>query len=137
MLSRIGLAADRPWLIWILLLASGQAADLATTRVDISRGAMEANATVAHLLGVGGFPLVLLVKLAMVLAMGLVILLVQRYTAAEPGGRGRLARTVVWRGLQLCVVVLTITALHNVVVLAQLQGWPAPDVLTALPSLGG
>lgn len=135
MLSRLGLSADRPWLIWILLLASGQAADLATTRVDISRGALEANATVAHLLHTGGFPLVLLVKLSMVVAMSLIVLMVHRYTGSEPGARGRTARTIVWRGLQLCVVVLTVTALHNVVVLAQLQGWPAPNILTALPSL--
>ncbi len=129
MLSRIGLSADRPWLIWILLLASGQAADLWTTRVDIQRGAMEANATVANLMHVGGFGLVTLVKLSMVLAMLLVVILVHRYTGAEPGKRGRTARTVVWRGLQLCVVVLTFTALHNVFVLAELQGWMTSSIL--------
>ena len=128
MLSRIGLSGDRPWLVWIALLASSQVADLLTTRVDLSRGALEANATVAGLLHMGGFALVLFVKLAMVLAMALIVLLVHRYTGAQPGPRGRMVRGVVWRGLQLCVVVLTLTDLNNIVVLAQMQGWPAPNI---------
>lgn len=117
------------------MLASGQAADIWTTRVDLSRGALEANATVASLLHLGGFWLVFLVKAAMVIAMLLVIVMVHRYTGATPGRRGQRVRNFAWRGLQFCVVILTVTALHNVVVLAELQGWPAPNLLGALPIL--
>ena len=116
---------SRPWLVWILLLACGQAADLLTTRVDIARGAREGNAVVANLLVSGGFEAVVAVKLALVLAMILIVLIVRRYAEAHPGGRAQMATSVAWRGLQLSVLAVTITSLHNVAVLAQIQGWGA------------
>lgn len=131
MLSRWRRATDRPWLIWILLLACGQAADLATTRVDLSFGALEGNATVANLMHAGGLPLVSAVKLLMVLAMAVIVAMVLRHTASDDG-KAVLVRKVVWRGLQFCVFVLMATDVHNVLVLAAIQGWPAPGLLTAI-----
>ena len=131
MLSPLLRVRDRPWLSWILLLACGEAADLATTKVDIARGALEGNGTVVNLMQAGGFGLVFGVKLLMVLAMVGIVLLVLRYTSSQ-GGQGHVVRRVVWHGLQLCVVVLMVTDMHNAVVLAQIQGWPAPGLLTVL-----
>ena len=120
-------------MIWVLLLTGGQAADLLTTRVDMSQGAVEGNWLAAALLDAGGLPLLVVVKMALVLAMALAIVIVSVYAHAHPSHRSRLATLVVWRGLQLCVIVLAATALHNVVVLAELQGWTPPGLLSALP----
>ena len=122
-------------MLWIALLASGQAADLLTTQVNLSRGALEGNLVIANLLQSGGFALVFGLKFGMVLAMALIVRLVQRYAGNHPGERAAFATGLLWRGLQLCVIVLTATALHNVVVLARIQGWPAPELLTTFARL--
>jgi hypothetical protein len=119
----------------VLLLAAGQAADLLTTRVDMSQGAIEGNSLAAALMSSGGLRLLMLVKVLLVAAMAVALFFLSVYTTSHPGARARLARQVVWRGLQLCVIVLAATALHNVVVLAELQGWTPPGLLSALPFL--
>src|SRR5439155_17097952 len=107
--------------------------DVLTTRVDFARGALEGNAMAAHVLTRAGFFGLLVVKLSLVAAMAAAMLLVHRYGQAHPGPRARFAQRVVWLGLQICVVVLALTGLHNVLVLASLQGWSAPILLTLLP----
>ncbi|HEX6489653.1 MAG TPA: hypothetical protein VF137_12380 [Candidatus Dormibacteraeota bacterium] len=104
-----------------------------TTRVDIGRGALEGNVVAAHVLAVNGFVGLLFVKLALVAVMAAAILLAIRYADDHPGRRASLVQGVVWRGLQLCVLVLFVTGLHNVLVLAALQGWNTPTLLTTLP----
>jgi len=133
-LSRIPHPSDRRWLVWILLLALAQALDVLTTRLDIGRGALEGNAMAAGILETGGFWRFLVVKFSLVAAMATAVVLVVRYSAAYPGPRASIAGKVVWRGLQLCVVVLALTGLHNVLVLASIQGWPTPTLLVVLPT---
>ena len=123
------------WLLWIALLALMQLVDVLTTKVDIVRGAMEGNAVAATVLQSRGYVGLLLVKFALVAAMAGAVVLVHAYARAHPGRRARLAQRVVWHGLQLCVVVLALTGLHNVLVLASLQGWSTPPLLTTLPLL--
>ena len=119
--------------MWIILLAGGQFADLLTTRIDMARGAIEGNWMTAALLDAGGMPLLLIVKVLLVAAMAVAVAIVSLYGASHPGSKARLATQVVWRGLQLCVVVLAATSLHNVIVLAEIQGWAPAGVLSALP----
>ena len=118
--------------MWVILLAGGQFADLLTTRIDMARGGIEGNWMTAALLDAGGMPLLLVVKCLLVGAMAVAVTIVSLYAASHPGDRSRLASLMVWRGLQLCVIVLAATSLHNVVVLAELQGWAAAGVLGAL-----
>src|SRR5205807_5943843 len=101
-------------------LASTQLVDVLTTKVDILRGAYEANTFAATVLESHGYIGLLLLKLALVAAMAGAVVLVLAYAREHPGPRARLAQTVVWRGLQLCVVALALTGLHNVLVLASL-----------------
>jgi len=133
-LSRLPRAHPNPqWLIWIALLTLTQLTDVLTTKVDIVRGAAEANAITGNVLESRGYIGLLLVKFALVAAMAGAVVLVRAYSREHPGPRARLAQSVVWRGLQLCVVVLALTGLHNVLVLASMQGWSTPTLLTTLP----
>jgi hypothetical protein len=137
MLSSRARPNPRPrWWIWLALLGLTQLVDVLTTRVDILRGAIEANAVAANVLHLRGYVGLLIVKLALVGAMAGAVALVHAYAREHPGPRAKLAERVVWHGLQLCVVVLALTGLHNVLVLASLQGWSTPPLLTALPFFG-
>ncbi|HEX6349384.1 MAG TPA: DUF5658 family protein [Candidatus Dormibacteraeota bacterium] len=107
--------------LWMLMLGLGQLADLLTTQAAMARGAVEANSVAAGLLSTGGLGLLWFVKGALVLAMGIAVLLVRRYWDG-PGRQGRLAGALVWRGLQLSVVVLAMTAVHNLGVIGLLPG---------------
>ena len=107
--------------IWVLLLALGQLADLVTTQAAMARGAIEANSVAAGLLAAGGLGLLWLIKASLVVAMTAAVLLVRRHWAA-PEGRAVIAGALVWRGLQLCVVVLAMTAIHNLSVIGLLPG---------------
>lgn len=137
MLSRLPRGRRGPhWTVWIALLALAQLVDVLSTNVDIVKGAMEGNAVAATVLDSRGYVGLLVVKLALVAAMAGAVALVHAYSREHPGPRARIAQRVVWYGLQLCVVVLALTGLHNVLVLASLQGWSAPPLLTTLPFLG-
>jgi hypothetical protein len=107
--------------IWVLLLALGQLADLLTTQAAMARGAIESNSVAAGLLAAGGLGLLWLIKGSLVVAMTAAMLLVRRYWAA-PERRAAFAGALVWRGLQLCVVVLAVTAIHNLSVIGLLPG---------------
>ena len=134
MRSRLPRSRRRPfWLLWIALLALTQLVDVLTTKVDIVRGAMEGNAVAATVLASGGYGELLVVKFALVAAMAGAVMLVHAYAREHPGRRAELAQRVVWHGLQICVVVLALTGLHNVLVLASMQGWATPPLLAALP----
>lgn len=102
---------------WVMLLALGQLADLLTTQAAMSRGAIEGNAVAAVIMGMGGLGLLGVVKSALVAAMAAAMWAVTRYWDG-PGDRGAaLAAALVYRGLQLCVVILAATALNNLNVL--------------------
>ena len=103
--------------IWIGLLAAGQVADVVTTYVAMSRGAMEGNRLAATLLDLGGIQLLAVVKLVLVVSMAAAVWMVVRYRERESHGRSALAAELVWRGVQLCVIVLAVTALHNLSVI--------------------
>ena len=106
---------------WVVLLALGQLADLVTTQVAMSRGAMEGNAVAAVIMGIGGLGLLWVVKSVLVVAMALAVHLVRRYWDSTRDHRAVIAGTLVWRGLQLCVLVLAFTAIHNFSVITQMM----------------
>lgn len=105
---------------WVSLLALGQIADLVTTQAAMARGGIEANQVAATLLTLGGLGLLWFVKGLLVIAMAASAVLVRRYWADSHDPRWAFAGSLVWRGLQLCVVVLALTALHNFTVIGQL-----------------
>ena len=100
--------------IWVLLLGLGQVADLLTTEAAMARGATEANSVAAGILSIGGLDLLWLVKCVLVVAMAAAVLMVRT--------RWPRAGSLVWRGLQFSVVVLAVTALHNLSVIGLLPG---------------
>jgi hypothetical protein len=108
---------------WIGLLTLAQLADLLTTRLDMSFGAVEGNQIAAHLLQQGGLWYLWSVKLLLVVALISVALLIRRYRMQNPGPRSDLAQLLLWRGVQLCVMVLAATAVYNFALLGQITGW--------------
>lgn len=120
--SGIRAPVSRPVAAWIGLLGLAQLADLVTTQADMARGGVEANWVAAGLLAVGGLALLWAVKLGLVVAMAVAAVLIGRHRAGESSPASDLAYTVVWRGIQACVVVLGLTAVHNVAILGQLSG---------------
>jgi uncharacterized protein DUF5658 len=107
--------------LWMLMLSLGQLADLLTTQAAMARGAVEANSVAASLLSTGGLGLLWVVKGSLVLAMGIAVLLVRRYWLGTER-RAQVAGSLVWRGLQLSVVVLALTSVHNLSVIGLLPG---------------
>ena len=105
---------------WLLLLSLAEFADLMTTRADRLQGGIEANQVSAFVLGIGGPPLYWALKLGLVLAMALIVLLTIHIVYSFPGRRAGIVQAVVARGLQVCVLFLTVSALGNMVVLASL-----------------
>ena len=106
---------------WVTLLALGQLSDLVTTQAAMARGGMEGNQVAAALLAVGGLALLWAVKMFLVVAMGVAVWLVSAYWTRSGDRRWALAGSLVWRGLQLCVLVLALTAIHNLTVIGQLS----------------
>ena len=107
--------------LWLLMLSLGQLADLLTTQAAMARGAVEANSVAASVLSTGGLGLLWVVKGSLLLSMGVAVLLVRRYWLGTER-RGHVAGSLVWRGLQLSVVVLALTAVHNLSVIGLLPG---------------
>jgi hypothetical protein len=108
---------------WIGLLTLAQLADLLTTHLDMNFGAVEGNQIAATLLREGGLWYLWFVKLLLVIALIAVALLIQRYRDQSPGPRSDLAQLLLWRGVQLCVLVLAGTALYNFALLGEITGW--------------
>jgi hypothetical protein len=108
---------------WIGLLTLAQLADLLTTRLDMNFGAVEGNQIAAHLLEQGGLWYLWAVKLLLVAALVAVALLIRRYRKETPGPRSDLAQLLLWRGVQLCVLVLAATAVYNFALLGVITGW--------------
>ena len=111
----------RTVIFWIGLLSLAQIADLVTTQVDMAQGGVEANLIAAQLMAIGGLGLLTVVKISLVIAMAMAVLLIDRQDSRTGERVGSMAHTLIWRGVQVCVVALAATALHNVAVLAQLQ----------------
>ncbi len=107
---------------WVSLLALSEIADLVTTQAAMARGGVEANRVTAGLIAIGGLGLLWLVKGLLVAAMAGAVWLVRYCWAESYDQRWAIAGSLVWRGLQLCVVVLALTALHNLSVISQLSG---------------
>ncbi len=105
---------------WIFLLAFAQLADVLTTGADMSRGGVEANGLVVHLLAVGGLGLVAFAKLLLVLAMTVAAALVHAYAVRHPGETTDAVHAFLWRSMQLSVIVLVLVAVHNTALLAQI-----------------
>jgi hypothetical protein len=108
---------------WIGLLTLAQLADLVTTRIDMSFGAVEGNQFAAALLERGGLWYLWSVKLLLVLALMIVALLIRRYRRLSPGRRSDVAQVVLWRGVQICVLVIAATAVYNFALLGEITGW--------------
>ena len=85
---------------WLALLALSQLADLATTWRSLAVGLREDNPVVAATLHSGSFPLFALVKVALVVALGTVLL----------GGR-----PVALTGTRLVVVTFCLIAIGNLI----------------------
>ena len=103
--------------MWVLLLALGQVADLTTTQAALARGAVEGNAIASVILGAGGLALLWMVKGALVAAMAVAVVFVRHYWDNARDWRAGVAGALIWRGLQACVVVLSVTAAHNLAVM--------------------
>lgn len=125
--SQVGIGAGRhgargvypgQFKLWLLLLGLAELADLITTRADRLQGGIEANHVAAFTFGVGGPALFWGLKLSLVLAMAVVVMLAIRFARSFPGRRARIVRMAVARGLMVSVLLLTISALGNLVVLA-------------------
>lgn len=104
--------------VWLVMLGLAELADLMTTHADRLQGGIEANQVAAFTLGVGGPALFWGLKLSLVIAMAVVVLLAIRFGRSFPGRRARIIQSTVARGLQVCVLLLTLSALGNLVVLA-------------------
>lgn len=113
--------ARRPVFFWIVLLLLAQVADLITTQIDMAQGGIEANLIAAQVMALGGIGLLMVVKISLVIAMALAVILIDRHGRRDDDRTEVIAHTLVWRGVQVCVLVLAVTALHNAVVLIQLQ----------------
>lgn len=113
--------ARRTVYFWIGLLLLAQIADLITTQIDMAEGGVEANLIAAQVMALGGIGLLMVVKISLVIAMALAVILVDRHGRRDSVRTEVIAQTLIWRGVQLCVLVLAVTALHNAVVLTQLQ----------------
>ncbi len=107
---------------WVLLLALAQLADLLTTQAAMERGAVEGNAVAAFLLSTGGPGLLGLAKYLLVVAMALAAWTATGRWEAAPDPRWAVAGALVWRGLQVCVVVVGLAAIHNLAVIRVLPG---------------
>ena len=120
-MALVGKRERLPWsrvFTWVLLLALGQLADLTTTQAAMSKGAVDGNVFAAGILAVGGLALLWMVKGTLVAAMAVSVVLVRRYWGGSRDWRAGLVRTLLWRGLQACVVVLSVTAVHNLAVMS-------------------
>lgn len=111
---------ERRLAIWICLLYLAELADLITTHADRARGGVEANQFAAWTLEAGGPVLFWALKLGLVVAMGCVVLRALRLRRLCPGGRAEVTLNWVERGLQACALALTLVAVSNLAVLAQL-----------------
>jgi hypothetical protein len=107
---------------WLLLLAVAQLADVMTTGVDMSHGAMEGNPTAFQVLALGGLTLLWLVKFMLVAAIGIAALLAQRLAQRRGGPMAVLVQVAVLRGMQLSALALALTALHNAFLLTAIRG---------------
>jgi hypothetical protein len=85
---------------WLALLALSQLADLATTWGSLAVGLREDNPIVAAALHSGSFPLFALVKVALVVALGIVLL----------GGR-----PIALTGARLVVLTFSVIAIGNLI----------------------
>jgi hypothetical protein len=108
---------------WIGLLTLAQLADVLSTRIDMSYGAVEGNRFAAAILERGGLWYLWSVKLLLVLALVVVTLLVRRYRRLSPGRGSDMVQLVLWRGIQVCVLVIAGTAVYNFALLGQMTGW--------------
>lgn len=106
--------------IWVGLLAAAQCTDLVTTELNRWSGGIEANEFAAFVLMVGGAGLFLTLKLAVVAGMGAAALVALRYRHRHPGERAERCLDVVARTLQGSVALLTVTALSNAHVAAEI-----------------
>ena len=104
--------------VWLVLLCLAELADLITTRADRLHGAIEANQVAAFTLGVGGPGLFWVLKLGLVLLMAATVLLSVRLSRELPAGRAGILHRYVARSIQLCVLILTVAATANLMVLA-------------------
>jgi len=106
--------------VWIGLLAAAQIADLVTTEVDRVGGGIEINQFAAFVLGVGGAGLFLVLKLAVVAGMAVAVIVALRFRRNHPGERAEWCLEVVARTLQGSVLLVTLTAVGNAQVAAQI-----------------
>lgn len=104
--------------VWLVLLCLAELADLVTTRADRLRGGIEANQVAAFAFGVGGPGLFWVLKLGLVLAMAATVLLAVRLSRQLPAGRAGIVHRYVARSIQICVLILTVAAIANLMVLA-------------------
>ncbi len=95
---------------WLLLLALGELADIATTRFGMGHGTFEVNPVSAWLLSRGFLEIV---KIAAVAAMVLVALLVVRFASRADTARATSMRKWSFRGMQVSVWALTGGTLMN------------------------
>lgn len=112
--------SGRLLMIWVGLLGAAQIADLITTEVDRVAGGIETNQFAEFVLSVGGAGLFLALKLMVVAGMAVAVIVALRFRRNHPGQRAERCLEVVARTLQGSVVLLTVTAVGNAHVAAQI-----------------
>jgi Domain of unknown function (DUF5658) len=108
--------------VWIGLLATAQLTDVVTTWLNLAHGNVEANPQAAAILSLGGIWLLWLSKLALVVAIAIVMLLARRTLRAYEATHVaklvvRLPHFIAIRGTQLAVLVLTAISISNALLL--------------------
>lgn len=99
--------------LWLLLLLVAQLADVASTAFGNLHGTVEANPTAAHVLGLGGFHLLGLVKVVGVGVLATLLMVTHRRAALHPSRWTRALYGTAWGGVQVVAMVMTAAAVSN------------------------
>ena len=105
---------------WLLLLLAAQLADVVSTAVGEVHGTVEANPTAAHVLGLGGFPLLGLIKVVGVGLLAALLMLSQRRLTASPNRWTRVLYGTAWGGVQMVAIVMTAAVVSNTALITYL-----------------
>lgn len=111
---------SRSSVTWIALLASIEFTDILTTAIGHSMGAIEAMPVSAAVIDTGGIAMFVVVKMALVIAVGTAVLLALRWMRRGTPGASTLFSFTLW-SVRVATVALAIVSLHNAVLLTSLQ----------------
>lgn len=117
---RLGRVSQRLLGVWIAMLLLAEADDVYTTAADLKRGGIEGNQLAAEILNLGGPQLLALVDFCIVLTIAVIALLAVRLRDKRPTLSSRLLVELVYRGIQMGVLLRLVNATANLVILTRL-----------------